>query len=358
MKFRPPHFLIAAAISLAAASLGQAQTTVTTDPVGFTTLSATGASSFISFDLQRNPDYAGIIPAGAVSASSTAGTLLTFPTGTLSGLVLSGSLNWHYIEITNGAGAGAISMIVASDSSSITVADNISAVIDNAGGTTTFKTRPYWTFGTAFVTGTDTYVTGTNDLPAGFQGGTLPGNADDISIWDQTKQIFVTYYFNTTHNQWQQGLTPANDAIIPPDHGMLMYLRHSNAASFVLQGGVKLGTTGIYISGSSGKQMGNFVSQPYPLSSVTLDNSGLYNVSNPSLGLLGGTLAVNADTVNIWQPGSQTFLSYYYNTTNSRWQQGLNPAGSYQIPDGAAILIIRKNGQPFTWYVPQPTIAQ
>jgi len=356
MKLCSPRFLIPVVISLAAVTLGHAQTTVTTDPVGFTTLSATSAAvagstsnTLLSLDLTRPVDYAGIIPIGSVSTGTNGVTVLTFAAGTFSGLTLSGTGNSHYIEITNGSGAGAMSTIVSSDNDhTLTLADNVSAVIDNAGGTTAFKTRPHWTFATAF---------GANNS-AGFLGGGSASTSDIIQLLNPSTGALTSYYYNTNNNRWQTGLSDATNVIIPPDRGMLVVHKTTSPVTFVLQGNVKLGATGLYITGGSASQTtASIINNPYPLGSVTLGTSGLYTGS-ASTGLVGAGSASTADTVGFLNPTTGALSSYYYNTNNSRWQTGLSDATNTVIPDGAAVLITRKNGgSSFTWYVPQPTMT-
>ena len=355
-----PRLAISALVLVASATAGFAtSTTVSTDPVGFTTGTAVGQTngavyglSYLSPDLTRPVDYAGIIPTNGVSSSGTAGSTLTFSAGTFTGLTFTGTGNSHYIEITSGSGAGAMSAIVDSDNDHvITLADDLSAIIDNSGGTTTFKTRPHWTLATLFG--------GTNS--AGFQAGTSASQADTISVFSPGTGAYDTYYFHSTHNRWQKGASDATNAIIPPDRGFLVERILQTSLAFVIQGSVKTGTTGVYITGGTGGiggQYNNFVCQPYPMNSVTLANSGLFT-NNVNTGVQAGTSSSSADTVNIFNPATQSYSTYYYHSTHNRWQQGASDASSVMIPDGASVLITRKTGNPsFTWYVPQPPIAQ
>jgi uncharacterized protein (TIGR02597 family) len=360
MKLRPPRFLGSLVLSLAAAITAHAQTTVTTDPVGFTTLSATSAPSssvpsytFMSLDLTRPVDYAGLIPASGVSSSGSAGSLLTFPAGTFTGLALSGTGNSHYIEVTNGSGAGAMSAIVASDNDhTITLADDLSAIIDNAGGTTTFKTRPHWTFGTAF---------GVNNS-AGFLSGSTASTADLIQVLNPNTGAISSYFYNSkpTVNHWQTGISDATNIIIPPDFGLLIVHKPTSPVTFTLQGSVKLGPTGIFVHGGNAtKNTVSIVNNPYPLNSVTLGNSGLYTGST-STGLLSGSTASTSDLVSFINPNTGALSSYFYNSKPSvnHWQTGISDATNTVIPDGTAVMITRRiGGSSFTWYVPQPTMV-
>ena len=352
-----PRLFLPVVISIAASTLALADsTTVSTDPVGFTTgtANASGTAGVVSYtlaslDLTRPVDYQGAIPAGGASVSGSP-TVLTFTASTFTGLTFTGTGNSHYIEITNGPGAGVMSTIVNSDNDhSLTLADDLSAIIDNAGGTTTFKTRPHWTIGTVFGSGTN---------PWNFQGATTAGGADTISTLDPVSGALTSFYYNTNNNKWQQAGKDATNTTISPETGILITRKGSTPVVYTLQGAVKTGTTCFYITGGTGSQsVATIIPNPYPLNSVTLASSGLYTGTNTT-GVTGASTAGGADTVAILSPSGALTPTYYYNTKNNRWQQGGQDASTAVIGDGTAVLITRKSGQPsFNWYVPQPAIA-
>jgi hypothetical protein len=99
------------------------------------------------------------------------------------------------------------------------------------------------------------------------------------------------------------------------------------------------------------------VGSAYPLASKRLADIALYT-GNSATGVAGGTSAAAADTVTIYNPATGVGTAYFYNTTANQWRTGLTDASNVTIPDGAAVLVTRKSGRaPFTWYIPQPTMA-
>ncbi len=355
-------FSLAAVSTLFASSLLpvqglQAQTSVATNPVGFTTLTVnpksgtTAAYTFLSLNLVRPVAYRGLVPSVGTPSAGNA-TVLTFPAGTFTDAQFNGAGNQSYLEVTNGTSAGFISNIqstLASDQSqgglsSITLSDDLSNVI--ASGTTTFLIRPHWTFSTAFG----------SQNSAGFQGSYSQTNADVIQLVNASTNGLTSYYFNTTNNLWQKGGVDASDVIIPPTGGLYIQRKNSTAVSIVLTGEVKLGTTGLPVVGGSATNV-NLVSNPYALDSTTLSQCGLYTGS-ASNGLMGSYSTSTADTVGIFDPVKGGLNNYYFNTTNNKWQLGGVDASNVVIPSGVAVVITRKNSRPsFIWYVVPPAIG-
>ena len=338
----------AGALFLASVAALSAQSVVT-DPVGFTTLTvaAKPASargfSYLAVNMTRPTAYRSVIPAGGVSASGSP-TVLTFPAGSFTANQFNGIGNASYVEFTNTANPGVISDIVTTTTNTITLADDVSALL--VAGTTTFKIRPHWTFGTVF---------GVNNS-AGLLGGTNPAAADNVQIQNATTGIKTIYYYNTSFNQWRTGFTDSTNTVIPPDVGMIIERKVTSAVAFTLVGEVKLGSSELSIVGGSPTQNVNIIPNPYPLASVTLLNSTLYT-ANASTGVVGGTNPAAADTLGIFNSGTGVITVYYYNTTFNQWRTGFTDSSNVVIPEGASVIITRKSGRPsFNWYVPQPTM--
>ena len=109
---RALHFSLVTASSLLAggalllASAG-AQTTVATNPVGFTTLvvtpmsGSTPGSSFVSLNMVRSAVYRALVPNGGAVTTSNGVTALVFPSGTFTNNQFNGTGNASYIELTN-----------------------------------------------------------------------------------------------------------------------------------------------------------------------------------------------------------------------------------------------------------------
>ena len=339
----------AGALFLASVAAVSGQSVVT-EPVGFTTLTvaakppASRGFTYVALNMFRPTAYRSIVPTVSASGSNT---VLTFPASsfTTSQFAAGTAPNYsHFVEITNGTGAGILADISANDTSTITLTEDISAMV--TAGTTSIRVRPHWTFATAL---------GANNS-AGFQGSNTPTNADALSLLNGATGVFTSYFYSTTNNRWQHGGADGSNDIIRPDQCIQVERKVTSPVSFTLVGEVKLGPTEIMIQGGVSPQNFNLASNPYPLNSVTLAASGLYT-GNPSTGVVGSNTATNADTLGILNPATGLITNYFYSTVNNRWQSGGADASTVVIPEGAGVLITRKLGRVgFSWIVPQPAM--
>lgn len=343
---RPSIYAIA--LTSLALSGANAQTTATTDPVGFTTVSVRGkttaakAFSTVVIPMERADAFVGDCT-GAIFSVDASRTVITFPSNIFTANQFTGTGNQHYFRLSNGANAGEFSTIVANTANSITLADDLNAVLATSS---TFAVTPYWTLSTA--------------LPSG--GGLNPGAnataADTVTIYN-ANFVGTTYFYSSSNNRWQTGITPSNDAIIPPGSGLGIERKQPSAVSLVFTGSVPLGWSAVEINGStSGSATKNtLVGSAYPLASKRLADLGLYTGSSAT-GLQGGANATASDTVTVYNQSTGVATAYFYSTSNNRWQTGITDASNVTIPEGAAVLVQRKSGRaPFTWYIPQPTMA-
>lgn len=337
------------AILIAAGFSANAQTTATTDPVGFTTVTVRGkttaakAFSTVVIPMERADAYVGSCAGATFSLDGSSRTVITFASNLFTTNQFTGTGNQHYLRLTSDANNGDFSTIVANTANSITLADNFNAVLTTSS---TFSITPYWTLSTAFPSG------------GGLNAGTSAAAADTVTIYNANFTGTI-YFYSSTNSRWQNNLTAANDVIIPPGSGLGIERKQSTSVGLVFPGSVPLGWSAVDINGStSGTATKNtLVGSAYPLASKTLSALGLYTGSS-STGLQGGTSAAAADTLTIYNPSTGVGTIYFYSTTNNRWQNNLTDASNVTIPEGAAVLIARKSGRaPFTWYIPQPTMA-
>jgi uncharacterized protein (TIGR02597 family) len=316
-----------------------AQNVATTDPVGFITTTIRGksgvnnANSFISLGMARPTAYQGVVGTSTLNGSNQ--TVLAFSGSPFSENQFDGTGNRHYLQLTAGPNSGLVTEILATTINTLTLADDINDVI--TAGTTTFKVVPYWTLSTALPNG------------GGLNGGATAAAADTVAIFNNG--VPTTYFYNSTFNQWRTGGTDASNVVIPPGNGLLVTRKVAGDVQLVLAGGVPLGDTEALIGGGTSTTARNsVVSNPYPLSSVTLASSGLSDV------LTGGATAAVADTIQIYS-GTGVPTTYFYNTSFSQWRTGGTDASNVTIPEGAAIVVNRKaNRGPVEWYIPQPAM--
>lgn len=324
------------------------QTTATTDPVGFTTINVRGkttaakAFTTVVLPMEQADAFVGACTGANFSVDNDR-TVITFGTDLFSANQFIGTGNQHYFRLSNGANAGEFSTIVANTANSITLADNLNVVLTTAS---TFAVTPYWTLGTALPAG------------GGLQGGTSATVADTITIYNPLF-VGITYFYNSTAGQWRTGLANSTNVIIPPGSGLGIERKQASAVGIVLAGSVPLGTSAVEVNGSLGGSATRFtlVGSAYPLASRRLADVGLYT-GDASTGVVGGTSGTTADTVTIYNPSTGVGTAYFYNTSAAQWRAGLSNASEVTIPEGAAVLVTRKSGRsPFTWYIPQPTMA-
>ena len=345
------RFSLAALLASSALLTGaNGQTTATTEPVGFTTVNVRAkttpakALTMAVLPMERSSAFIGACTGASFQVVSNR-SVITFSSDLFTANQFTGTGNQHYFRLTNGGNAGEFSTIVSNTANSITLADDLSAVLLTSSS---FDVTPYWTLGTALPNG------------AGLQGGTSAAGAttDNLIIYNASF-VGTTYFYNTTNNRWQAGPADASNTLIPPGTGFAVERKQNSAVAMVIPGSVPLGTSSVDINGSSSgtATRNTLVGSAYPLASRRLADIGLYT-GNSATGVFAGTSASSADTVGIFNPTTGVQTTYFYSSTNNRWQTGPSDASNITIPEGAAVLIARKNGRaPFTWYIPQPTMA-
>lgn len=349
-------FMFLAAL-LVAVSSGFAQTNVSTPVAGFTTLPVRGKSgsanavTLISLNLARPKAFQGVVGTKSVDGSGrsvitqstavfTAGAYDPTGTGTY-------KANRHYLLIKNGSGAGAWSEVVATTTTSLTLADNLDSLITD--GTTQFEIRPFWTFATAFPSGGG--LSGANNATA----------ADTVSLILPNGTV-TTFFYNTSVSAWRTGVTDATHAVITPSSGVLFTRKQTGAVDITLIGEVLTTPilTDIFAGGGVTGSKLTYVANPYPIESKKLSESGLYTGGSGGVagGLEGGSSATSADTVTIYNLSTGVPTTYFYHTGNNRWQSGITDASNVTIPDMAVLVINRKNNRgAFEWYIPTPNMS-
>lgn len=326
-------------------STGAQTVSVTTDPVGFIALSAAGtgggnggARTFFGLSFTRPVEYQGV-------AASASGATLIDNNAAWTNNQFNAPNGTYYLELTSGSGAGLTANITATSAAtkSLTLASDLSAYV-SAG--TTYRIRKNWTVAALF---------GANN-ESGLEGGTAT-TADHVLVYNTSTQTYTTYYYKTAGlggTGWRTTLSTSADAsgaALNPADGIIIRRQQPTALGFSLAGAVKLGPTAIPIASGL-----NIVSNVYPTDTVTLANSGLV-----ASGLNGGT-AGTADLIQIYDPNTATFNSYYYKTTaedgGTGWRSTASTsadASNTVIPRGSSIIIRRaNNAASFTWFVPQP----
>ncbi|WP_395749803.1 TIGR02597 family protein [Prosthecobacter sp.] len=337
MKFLRPSLILLPLL----ASFAQAQ--VTTDPVGFVTLTVAGnggsgqpAYTFTSIGMTNAVAYQSTTtsPGGSTTLTDANSTWADNAYNGASGQITS------YVEITSGAAAGTTYDITATTAGThaLTLSQPLSAGV--AAGDS-YKIRPHWTLASVFGA--------TNQ--AGLSGGTS-STADTIQVFNNGG--FVVYYYQTSGfggTGWRQSGAPFVDAsstVLYPDEGILIARQQSSSVNITISGAVKTGQTSLPVSSGY-----TFLGNAYA-AAMTLASSNLYT-GDANTGLAGGTSST-ADQVMFWN--GTGYNVYYYQTSGfggTGWRLSGAPftdASTTSIPAGAA-LFVKRTGSAFNWVSPQ-----
>jgi uncharacterized protein (TIGR02597 family) len=364
-RFLSKLIIVVGLISAAVAYQAPAQT-ITTDPVGFITLTATGKTTtaglynFWSLGMTQVPVLRGMVG----SIVNTAGNQVTISNQTLTAgqfneanTVGSSTEPSYFVEFTSGSGAGLLDDIVSNDTAAIYTATDDSSM-ESVG--TTIKIYPHWTIGTVFGP----------QNQAGLLGGSSSSGADNIEVWNPVAQSYgsATYYYKTTTtlggSGWRSSASSSinvSNTVLYVDQGIIVDRKTAAGnVNVLLVGGVKLGPTMSVIYGTNSAGLGfTYAGNVFP-APVTLGTSGLYTGNNTT-GLNGGSSGSGADEVEVWAASGQTYSTYYYKTTTSLGGSGWRSTGSSsidcstnQVPLGDIVRIQRKIKGAFTWTMPQP----
>lgn len=312
----------------------QAQTTATTDPVGFVTVTvAAGDGStkkntlfslpLLETDVSLSGQTAGII------TGVTANTISNSNAGWTAG-ELSQASSPYLIMITSGAAKGRmflISSATPNTASTVTVSPTDALQVDLTtlgivDGTDTYKIFACDTLSSFFLT----------PALSGVMGGTNAKDGDSVVI--VSNGAASTYYFSNTLNRWTRsafGNPDASNTPLLPYYG-IQYQRLANSGlSFVITGAVPTVDRKVSIKNSGT----TLLSQYWPVES-TLSALGLQTIS----GWKTGANAKVADSVILTSNG--TASTYFYDGTNWRRAAFGNPiSDNTVIAVGTSVQISR-----------------
>lgn len=325
-----------------------AQTTATTDPVGFITLNVAGTGgsgsskiSFQGFGLTRAVEYQG-------SAETVGTNFVVDNDATWTDNQFNGPAGAYFLEIASGTGAGTTYDITGTVAATkrINLAQNLAAGVANG---VSFKIRKHWTIAAAFGA--------TNS--AGLQGGDDSTTADQLLVWNGSGysvfyyQVAIPALGGTGWRSASDTFADAGTQVIYPDDGVIVKRIASAAVNVVLMGAVKTGQSSFPITPGI-NIIANVYAAPMTLASCGLQASGI----------TGGDDATTADQVQIWNGSG--FNVYYYQVAipalgGTGWRSAsdtFTDAGTTPIPVGSSIVVKRSFGPAFDWKLPQhpPTI--
>ena len=317
----------------------QAQTTATTDPVGFVTQTLAGsADSYVYIPFKRNPDYAGAT-SGAVSGAGNNVLTVAGTTGWTNSQFAPNATTLqpkYYVLVRSGTKAGMFYTITDNSATTITLdlsGDSISAPVVTG---TTFQICAYDTLNTIFAAG------------AGINGRanfSQAGRQTEIFIPDGNTagtnlSSSATYYYYTGVSSggagWRRVGTPiatlVNDQVLYPDS--YFTVRHNVATSTTLttMGTVQTGQIQFPLSTiTTGLDQDIPVAVPVP-ATLTLTQSNLFE-SGAFAGSSSFSSALRQDVLFVWDNAASTALNkapdatYYYYTGASSGGPGWRLVG-------------------------------
>ena len=356
MNYLRSSFAALTASLLAAHGL-QAQTTATTDPVGFMTIATPVASdTIIAAPLTKPPVFQ-----GAVSSRSNF-VITVSPSPNFSNL----AAKPHYVQPISGAQAGFLFDVATNTSNTITLVDN-GITPTGLDASNTFKVVPYWTLGEIYPA-TDAGVSftpsGTTALNRRTQ--ILTPNIVGTGI---NRAAAATYFFatnaadptNPAVSYWRStatGATNQNATPILPDSYFTVRQTTNSGTNLAttIAGNVNTGAVAVQLESVAGTANDNYVSLGRP-TDITLNNLGvvqsgafLQSLNTTALGRRDQLLIISNSSIGFNKAASVT----YYYVTNAGWKStatGTNDVGTNVIP--AAIgYIVRKvsNNTPGTQF--------
>jgi uncharacterized protein (TIGR02597 family) len=331
--------LILAFASLALGSAAAVAQSVTTDPVGFTTLTIKGNSfSVVGLNMVKPVAYQGVV--SGVSGATVTDANANFDTALTAG-------KKYFVEIISGEYAGLNAEVLSWSGNSITIAGDVGAIaaaLDGAG----HRIRESWTIADVFGA--------TNQ--AGLQGAATGDNADLIYTLDSAGN-FVTYYYKNAGFVGGTGWRTLTD--LSTEQGgrplyftdaMVVQRRAATDLSLKLVGAVKVGRTIVPVQPGV-----NLIANVYPVTDINLSNSGFYEAGANSL--TGAATADGADLVYMLNNG--VFSTFYYKNAGfvggTGWRAIDNLSddrGGQALAIGSGVVIERRGTSP-TNVILQPT---
>jgi len=329
---------------LGLAEVARADTDVVTDPVGFITLTAVGNGySYVSLGLTQPVASRGLV-SGVSGIHITVSDTLT--NGQFSQIITNSHTNAvAFIEITSGTYVGHMADIVSNDTTSVFTADDISSLVSSGE---TYKIYPHWTLNTAFGPPSQSGIWGSNSVI----------NADNLIVWDPITQQAATYWYRSTGTTpgWRDSASTVLDRgtdVLYMEHGIVIQRKVAGDAQTKLVGAVKLGQTYNPAVANGYTYLGMVYASNY-----TLSNSLLWT-ANAATGVWGSNSVVNADNLLIWDPATQSSVTYWYRSTGATpgWRDSTSTVidrGTNQLPFGAVMQIQRKIAQQMDYVMPAP----
>jgi hypothetical protein len=299
-----------------------AQSTVSTPIVGFQKIAVPSGLSTAAFPM-LNSDIL------KTSASSIAGSVLTLSGQSNVGSLLTSGAP-YYIEIYSGnlkgdrfdvdtaatitSANGTVTLASSSANNTYPVA-SIGANLDNA----TIALRQHVTLDQIRASASPALV-----------GNNIAGSADQVQIYNPTTKSYTTYFLRGDGTNWRlSGATTNgfNNVIIPPGTGVFIQKRGSST-ELTTAGAVR--QNDFARPYQTGLQM---LASPYPMNFTAAGFGG-----SSSSGWTGNNIAGSADQIQIYNPGTKSYTTYFLRGDGVNWRRSgatTNEPSSFEMINSA-----------------------
>jgi uncharacterized protein (TIGR02597 family) len=317
--------LVAAIFAMAMVARGQ--TTATTDPVGFTSVTVgAGKIAALGLPLDNLSDYVGA--AAAVTSNTIQISSATWTTDAYAPF----ASNPHVIRLLSGASKGRQYRVASNTTDTLTLTTGSIDLTTGVASGDRFEILPVTTLQSLFGATAPSLLTNADS-----------NVADNVLL--RGSFGWLTYYNDGT--QWLRqggGSTVQNTTAISPEQGLLFVRRSTSPLTFTVTGAVPMTNQKTDFAASKITAFGN----RFPVD-VTLAALGL--------GQLPGWVASSDSTAadNVLVRGSFGWLTYYYDGANwLREGNGGTTQNQTNIPTGTAMLIVRRGSTDVTADQPLP----
>lgn len=331
---------LSVAILCAIAPVTQAQTTATTVPAGFITITIPAAvdannpsSRAISVPLYKPADFVGAVASvdsvNQITLTGAAWTSGQFASATAPRLV----------RIKTGTNAGKFFIVTANTNNQLTVnltgsgVADLNTVLTTSPTADTCEILPANTIGSVF---------GNASTPPTLVAGVTPTSADNVLLWNGATwdTYFWTGNVGTPNNIWKRsGNTDRSNVVIYPDDGVFVIHKDTiNSAAVTV-----MGTVPSTVEQSGITTGATFMSNRFP-TDTTLGGLGLHTIP----GWVAGSTPNNADSVNVWNTVTRAWDVYFWTgtvaTPNNIWKRTGNTDRSSTVISAGTAVFIRHTG--------------
>ncbi len=327
--------LLALTVTLALTSAAASAQVAATRPVGYlvqTIPSGQTRSFSVPFDPEATSLPGSVGALTAVGADSLENSAAAWTPG-----VFSSPAAPYLVRITSGAHTGRTFRIVApaNTATRLYVADDglglASLGLETGAGGARYEIIPGDTLATFFGTGAELVVHGAAD----------PLQADIVQVWGGA--AWLNFYYNTAWARWArdtdlQADPSRNSFLLRSDRGLMLTRRGATPLELAVIGRV-LATPQRAVHTRTENSLTFLATMQ--TGDVTLGALALQSDTRTA-GWRGAADPTQADLLLVWS--GATWFSFYYNTTNNRWQLVGDPANrdGYVIKAGTPVFVQRR----------------